>query len=150
MCSIRAPRLYMEGLRALIEGDDHVAFERLKAAVNEDSVRDEIGVLTATRIIGFGMTPDVTIGGRLQPGGITYAHFENLELQLAAGNDDLTVQNTHPFCAVTALAEGIKLTADPATNSLVIQARKEGYDALMDVYRDAVGDARRTRQARGC
>jgi len=35
--------------------------------------------------------------------------------------------------AVTALAEGIRLTADPATNSLVIQARKEGYDALMDV-----------------
>jgi general secretion pathway protein D len=35
--------------------------------------------------------------------------------------------------AVTALAEGIKVTADPATNSLVIQARKEGYNALMDV-----------------
>jgi general secretion pathway protein D len=35
--------------------------------------------------------------------------------------------------AVTALAEGIKVTADPATNSLVIQARKEGYDALVDV-----------------
>jgi len=35
--------------------------------------------------------------------------------------------------AVTALAEGIRVTADPATNSLVIQARKEGYDALMDV-----------------
>jgi len=35
--------------------------------------------------------------------------------------------------AVTALAEGINVTADPATNSLVIQARKEGYDALVDV-----------------
>ncbi len=35
--------------------------------------------------------------------------------------------------AVTALADGIRVTADPATNSLVIQARKEGYDALSDV-----------------
>ena len=35
--------------------------------------------------------------------------------------------------AVTALAEGVKVTADPATNALVIQARKEGYDALVDV-----------------
>jgi len=35
--------------------------------------------------------------------------------------------------AVTALAEGIKVTSDPATNSLVIQARKEGYDALVGV-----------------
>jgi len=34
---------------------------------------------------------------------------------------------------VTALAEGVRVTADPATNSLVIQARKEGYDALMGV-----------------
>ncbi|HUU46137.1 MAG TPA: tetratricopeptide repeat protein [Acidobacteriota bacterium] len=33
----RGPRLYMEGLRALVEGDDHVAFERLKATINEDS-----------------------------------------------------------------------------------------------------------------
>jgi general secretion pathway protein D len=37
--------------------------------------------------------------------------------------------------AVTALAEGIRVTADPATNSLVIQARKEGYDALIDVIK---------------
>ena len=33
----QAPRLYMEALRALVEGDDHTAFERLKATVNEDS-----------------------------------------------------------------------------------------------------------------
>ena len=35
--------------------------------------------------------------------------------------------------AVTALAEGIQLNADPATNSLVIQASKEAYDTLRDV-----------------
>lgn len=35
--------------------------------------------------------------------------------------------------AVTQLAEGITITADPATNSLVIQASKEGYAALSQV-----------------
>jgi general secretion pathway protein D len=35
--------------------------------------------------------------------------------------------------SVTELAEGISVTADPATNSLVIQASKEGYSALKDV-----------------
>jgi len=35
--------------------------------------------------------------------------------------------------AITALAEGITLTADPATNSLVIQASKEAYETLKDV-----------------
>ncbi len=35
--------------------------------------------------------------------------------------------------AVTALAEGIQLNADPATNSLVIQASKEAYDTLREV-----------------
>ncbi len=35
--------------------------------------------------------------------------------------------------AVTALAEGIQLNADPATNSLVIQASKEAYETLKEV-----------------
>jgi len=35
--------------------------------------------------------------------------------------------------AVTALAEGITLTADPGTNSLVIQASKEAYETLRRV-----------------
>ena len=33
----QAPRLYMEALRALVDGDDHTAFERLKMTANEDS-----------------------------------------------------------------------------------------------------------------
>ena len=33
----QAPRLYLEALRAIVVGDDHTAFERLKAVVNEDS-----------------------------------------------------------------------------------------------------------------
>lgn len=33
----QAPKLYMEALRALVDGDDHVAFERLKMTANEDS-----------------------------------------------------------------------------------------------------------------
>ena len=74
-------------------------------AINEDSIRDELGVLTATRITGFGMTPDVVIAGRLQPGGITYVNLENLELRLAEGNDDITVQNTH-FGTTTIQSEG--------------------------------------------
>lgn len=35
--------------------------------------------------------------------------------------------------AVTALAEGIQVNADPGTNSLVIQASKEGYETLRQV-----------------
>jgi lipopolysaccharide biosynthesis regulator YciM len=33
----QAPRLYMEALRALVDGDDRLAFERLKMAATEDS-----------------------------------------------------------------------------------------------------------------
>jgi lipopolysaccharide biosynthesis regulator YciM len=33
----QAPKLYMEALRALVDGDDHTAFERLKMTANEDS-----------------------------------------------------------------------------------------------------------------
>ena len=33
----QAPRFYTEALRALVEGDDQTAFERLKAVVTEDS-----------------------------------------------------------------------------------------------------------------
>ncbi len=35
--------------------------------------------------------------------------------------------------AVTALSEGIQINADPSTNSLVIQASKEGYETLKEV-----------------
>lgn len=33
----QAPKLYMDALRALVDGDDHLAFERLKMTANEDS-----------------------------------------------------------------------------------------------------------------
>src|SRR3990172_614675 len=33
----QAPRMYLEALRAIVDGDDHTAFERLKAVVTEDS-----------------------------------------------------------------------------------------------------------------
>ena len=46
----------------------------------------------------------------------------------AAGTSPQALRST-----VTALAEGITLTADPSTNSLVIQASREAFDALSQV-----------------
>ena len=46
----------------------------------------------------------------------------------AAGGQPQSLRST-----VTALAQSITLTADPATNSLVIQASKEAYEALLKV-----------------
>jgi general secretion pathway protein D len=49
----------------------------------------------------------------------------------AAGGGAAAVQSLRS--AVTPLAEGVTVTADPATNSLVIQASKEAYDTLRGV-----------------
>jgi general secretion pathway protein D len=86
----------------------------------------------------------ITGGGRIRVYNVQYADAEELAQTLnalisgaptpaagAAGGGQAQAIRT----AVTALAEGISLTADPATNSLVIQARKEGYDALVDVIK---------------
>ena len=57
---------------------------------NEDAVAAQTSVITATRITGLGMGPDRTIGGRRQPGGITYTGLEELDVRLGKGNDTVT------------------------------------------------------------
>ena len=63
--------------------------------LHDDAVRDEPSTLTATRITGLGMGGDRTIGGRRQPGGITYTGLEELDLRLGKGDDTLTIESTH-------------------------------------------------------
>jgi general secretion pathway protein D len=87
----------------------------------------------------------VTGGGRIHVYYLRHADAEELSETLnsllsgassgggggragAAGGGATNVQNLRS--AVTPLAEGVTVTADPATNSLVIQASKEAYETL--------------------
>ena len=61
---------------------------------DEDSPADSSGSLTSSRLTGLNMGPDLEIGGKLQPGGITYGNIEVLEINLGSGNNDFTVFST--------------------------------------------------------
>ena len=62
---------------------------------NRNSVSNDIGTLTDTRIYGLGMGPDTVIGGKALQGGITYANLEQVNIFLGSGNDTFTVESTH-------------------------------------------------------
>ncbi|WP_143549339.1 calcium-binding protein [Rhodopirellula bahusiensis] len=62
---------------------------------DEDSPADSTGYLTADRLWGLNTGPDVTVGGRLQPGGIQYGNLEVLQISLGRGNNDFHVFGTH-------------------------------------------------------
>src|SRR6185503_20837432 len=49
---------------------------------------------TKGRIVGFGMGPNVIIGGGTQPGGITYGDMEVLLVNLGRGDDTVIVDYT--------------------------------------------------------
>jgi Ca2+-binding RTX toxin-like protein len=49
---------------------------------------------TRGRITGFGMGPNTVIGDTVQPGGITYADMEVLQVNLGSGNDTVRVDYT--------------------------------------------------------
>jgi Ca2+-binding RTX toxin-like protein len=61
---------------------------------DEDSPADSHGVLTASRLAGLNMGPDVPIDEKLRPGGITYSDLEVLEINLGRGNNHLEVLGT--------------------------------------------------------
>ena len=70
---------------------------------NTNSVADETGTLEDAsidnfeqRITGLGMGPDRYIGGRLQPGGITYGGVETTLINLGTGSDTFEVTSTSP------------------------------------------------------
>lgn len=50
--------------------------------------------MNGKRIYGFGMGPDLMIGGLKHPGGITYADLEVVELNLGSGNEEIIVTDT--------------------------------------------------------
>jgi general secretion pathway protein D len=85
----------------------------------------------------------VTGSGRIHVYYLQHADAEELALTLSS-----LVSGTMPAPSSTAasgqgatslravvqgLAEGVKITADPATNSLVIQSSREGFDTLSEV-----------------
>ena len=66
---------------------------------------DENGIvypLNQFRIVGFGMALDRIIGNpfvptpTVEPGGITYLGLQNIELNLGAGNNHVTIDSTSP------------------------------------------------------
>lgn len=47
------------------------------------------------RITGLGMGGDRTIGGRLQPGGVSFQELEEVEINLGTGANHFTIDDTH-------------------------------------------------------
>lgn len=62
---------------------------------DEDSPADSTGYLTDSRLWGLNMGPDITIGGRMRAGGISYGNLEVLQVDLGSGNNDFHVLGTH-------------------------------------------------------
>lgn len=62
---------------------------------DEDSPADSTGFLTAERLWGLNMGPDITIGARMRAGGISYGNLEVLQIDLGSGNNDFHVLGTH-------------------------------------------------------
>ncbi|MGC9326682.1 MAG: calcium-binding protein, partial [Candidatus Hinthialibacter sp.] len=62
---------------------------------DEDSPADSAGTLTSTRLSGLNMGPNIVIGDREIPGGITYGNLEALEINLGAGMNHFNVLGTH-------------------------------------------------------
>ena len=62
---------------------------------NDDSISDDIGNLTSTRLTGLGMGPDQFVAGRVLNGGITYGDLEALNIHLGHGQDAFTIETTH-------------------------------------------------------
>lgn len=76
---------------------------------NNESVADNSGTLTATRLYGLGMGPDMQLDGLAWPGGITYSNMENLTVHMGPGNDTLDAygaQNRDDFRTVTIVNTG--------------------------------------------
>lgn len=88
-------------------GDSRYIFIRELGSVNEaeqvdvatvfnhESVADNTGTLTATRLYGLGMGPDIELDGVTWPGGLTYADLENLTIHMGRGDDSLAIYGTH-------------------------------------------------------
>ena len=102
-------------------GDSRYVFIRVLGKVNEaeqvdvatvfnnESVADNSGTLTATRLYGLGMGPDTVMDGLSWPGGLTYSNLENLTIHMGPGNDTLDVygaQNRDDFRTVTIVNTG--------------------------------------------
>lgn len=76
---------------------------------NNESVADNSGTLTATRLYGLGMGPDMQLDGLTWPGGLTYTDMENLTIHMGPGNDTLDVYGAHnrdDFRTVTVVNTG--------------------------------------------
>jgi Ca2+-binding RTX toxin-like protein len=73
---------------------------------NEDSVSDDTGLLTSTRLSGLGMGPDQFVGGRFLDGGISYDDLEALRILLGQGDDTLTIASTHGGTTVITGSDG--------------------------------------------
>jgi hypothetical protein len=72
-------------------------FVNEKAAIDviffhgEDSPANSTGTLTSSRVYGFNMGPDITIGPKYLPGGVTFNALEVASVQLGAGTDTVNV-----------------------------------------------------------
>ena len=88
--------------------------------LNSDSLADDTGVLTDSRIYGLGMGPDRSIGSHDYDGGITYGDIELLRLDLGRGNDRLRIDSTHGGITIVNAGVGddridVRTVAGPTT-----------------------------------
>ena len=88
--------------------------------LNSDSLADDTGVLTGSRIYGLGMGPDRQIGDTLSSGGVTYGDIELLRLDLGKGNDRLRIDSTHGGITIVNAGVGddradVRTVAGPTT-----------------------------------
>ncbi|QDT02164.1 Bifunctional hemolysin/adenylate cyclase precursor [Rubripirellula lacrimiformis] len=89
---VKSYAITSESLNFFVDESDSVDFMFVH---DEDSPADSTGYLTANRIWGLNMGPDIAIGGRLQAGGIRYGNLEVLQIDLGSGNNDFQVLGTH-------------------------------------------------------
>ncbi|MDM8557941.1 LEPR-XLL domain-containing protein [Candidatus Parabeggiatoa sp. HSG14] len=77
---------------------------------NNDSVTDDVGVLTENRLSGFGMGNQIVLEGTTFQGGINYFEMENFTANLGKGDNQLTINSTHTrddgFRTVTVINAG--------------------------------------------
>src|SRR4029079_2158165 len=83
---------------------------------NSDAVKDDLTTITAGRITGIGMGPDRVIGGKAEPGGISYSNLEELTVDEGSGADNVVVDSTHTGTTTINTARGAAAVAVRSTS----------------------------------
>jgi hypothetical protein len=97
---------------------------------NGNSPSNDTGVLTENRLYELGMGPDTVIAGVAMFGGIQYANFETLNLELGFGSDTLTIESTHDGVTNISGSEGNDIINVETTSGHLTIDAGEGSDIV--------------------